>query len=62
MAGNRRARRRSDIFGFIALMARNSVLSWHDFEEAAAVCTELGLGDLIHRVPAGISQIVGDTG
>jgi len=26
------------------------------------VCTELGLGDLIHRVPAGMSQIVGDTG
>jgi ATP-binding cassette subfamily B protein len=30
--------------------------------EAAAVCRELGLGGLLERMPAGLDQIVGDTG
>ena len=33
-----------------------------DVEEARAVCRELGLGELIERMPAGLHQIVGDTG
>jgi ATP-binding cassette subfamily B protein len=31
-------------------------------QEAETVCNELGLGDLIRRMPAGMLQMVGDTG
>lgn len=33
-----------------------------DREEALELCTELGLGDLIARMPAGLDQLVGETG
>ena len=33
-----------------------------DMAEAEAVCRELGLGPLVCRMPAGLHQIVGDTG
>ena len=33
-----------------------------DIEAAAALCAELGLGNLIERMPAGLHQIVGETG
>ena len=33
-----------------------------DFGEALAVCAELGLGDLLSRMPAGLGQLVGETG
>jgi ATP-binding cassette subfamily B protein len=33
-----------------------------DFEEAEAVCRELGLGDLLDRMPAGLLQVVGEAG
>ena len=49
-------------FGFNALMARDGILTWDDFQQAEAVCNELGLGDLIRRMPAGMLQMVGDTG
>jgi ATP-binding cassette subfamily B protein len=49
-------------FGFNALMARDGILTWNDFQEAEEVCNELGLGDLIRRMPAGMLQMVGDTG
>jgi ATP-binding cassette subfamily B protein len=49
-------------FGFNALMARGGLLTWEDFQEAEAVCHELGLGDLLGRMPAGMLQMVGDTG
>lgn len=49
-------------FGFNALMARDGILTWDDFQEAEGVCNELGLGDLIRRMPAGMLQMVGDTG
>jgi ATP-binding cassette subfamily B protein len=33
-----------------------------DLEEAMEVCNQLGLGELIHRMPAGLFTMVGDTG
>jgi ABC-type multidrug transport system fused ATPase/permease subunit len=33
-----------------------------DAEEAEAVCRELGLGDLLDRMPAGLLQQVGESG
>jgi len=33
-----------------------------DFQEAEEICRELGLGDLLDRMPAGILQVVGETG
>jgi ATP-binding cassette subfamily B protein len=49
-------------FGFNALMGRDGILTWDDFQEAETVCNELGLGELIRRMPAGMLQMVGDTG
>jgi len=49
-------------FGFNALMGRDGILTWNDFQEAETVCNELGLGDLVRRMPAGMLQMVGDTG
>jgi ATP-binding cassette, subfamily B, bacterial len=33
-----------------------------DFVEAKAVCDELGLSDLLSRMPAGFDQLLGETG
>ena len=33
-----------------------------DIEEAEAICRELGLGDVLERMPAGLLQMVGETG
>src|SRR5262249_30237598 len=33
-----------------------------DLEEAEAICRELGLDDLLKRMPAGLLQMVGETG
>jgi len=33
-----------------------------DLEEAEEICRELGLGDLLERMPAGMLQMVGETG
>ncbi len=47
---------------FNLLLARAFPYSPDDVAEAQAVCRELGLGELIDRMPAGLHQIVGDTG
>jgi ATP-binding cassette, subfamily B, bacterial len=47
---------------FNLLLARQFPHSWADIEEAEILCRELGLGELIDRMPAGLNQIVGDTG
>ena len=46
-----------------------SICSWdaviigpHDLAEAEAICAELGLGELLERMPAGLLQMVGETG
>jgi ATP-binding cassette, subfamily B, bacterial len=44
------------------LMGRQWPPERADLLEAEAVCRELGLGDLLDRLPAGLNQIVGETG
>jgi ATP-binding cassette subfamily B protein len=44
------------------LMGRRWPATEEDLAEAELVCRELGLGDLLNRMPAGIHQIVGETG
>jgi len=47
---------------FNLLMGREWPPTAQDMAQAAAVCRELGLGGLLERMPAGLEQIVGDTG
>lgn len=49
-------------FAFNLLMGREWPPSAKDAEEAEAVCRELGLGKLLARMPAGLLQMVGETG
>jgi len=49
-------------FAFNLLMGRNWPPSARDMAEAEALCRELGLGDLLDRMPAGLLQMVGETG
>ena len=48
--------------GFNLLMGRNWPASEEDLAEARALCEDLGLGDLLERMPAGLAQTVGETG
>jgi ATP-binding cassette subfamily B protein len=47
---------------FNLLMGRAWPPSPEDFQETVNVCRELGLGPLLERMPAGLSEMVGDTG
>ena len=47
---------------FNLLMGRAWPPTAEDMAEAGAVCRELGLGGLLERMPAGLLQLVGDTG
>jgi ATP-binding cassette subfamily B protein len=47
---------------FNLLMGRRWPPREEDLAEAEAVCRELGLGDLLDRMPAGLLQMVGETG
>jgi ABC-type multidrug transport system fused ATPase/permease subunit len=47
---------------FNLLMGRGWPASDADIEEARELCVELGLGDLIARMPSGMMQTVGETG
>ena len=49
-------------FGFNLLMGGHWPPRAGDFERAAAVCNELGLGELLERMPSGLLQMVGDMG
>ncbi len=49
-------------FAFNLLMGRGWPPSEKDFAEAEEVCRALGLGDLLTRMPAGLLQMVGETG
>ena len=49
-------------FAFNLLMGRQWPPSPQDLSEAETVCRELGLGDLLNRMPAGLLQMVGETG
>jgi len=52
----------TETFAFNLLMGRGWPPSAEDMEEAEAICRELGLGDLLERMPAGLLQMVGETG
>ena len=47
---------------FNLLLGRPYPHSTQDLEEAKELCHELGLGPLLDRMPAGLDQIVGETG
>jgi ATP-binding cassette subfamily B protein len=47
---------------FNLLMGRNWPPTRDDRKEAVAVCQELGLGPLLSRMPAGLLEMVGDSG
>jgi len=49
-------------FLFNAVMGRERVLGVDDFAEVETICGELGLKDLLERMPAGVLQMVGETG
>lgn len=49
-------------FAFNLLMGRTWPPCQEDLALAESVCRELGLGELIDQMPAGIMQMVGDTG
>lgn len=52
----------AETFAFNVLMGRRGTPGPGDLPEAEAVCRELGLGDLLDRMPAGMLQMVGETG
>lgn len=49
-------------FAFNLLMGRNWPPSARDMAAAETLCRELGLGELLDRMPAGLLQMVGETG
>jgi len=49
-------------FAFNLLMGRRWPASPEDLQEAEVLCHELGLGELLQRMPAGLMQMVGETG
>jgi len=49
-------------FAFNLLMGRAWLPRQEDLIEAEALCRELGLSELLDRMPAGLMQMVGETG
>jgi ATP-binding cassette, subfamily B, bacterial len=52
----------SGSLAFNLLMGRNWPASDQDLVEAEEICLELGLGELIQKMPSGLMQRVGETG
>jgi ATP-binding cassette, subfamily B, bacterial len=52
----------TETFAFNLLMGRRWPPRAEDFREAKAICDELGLANLLKRMPAGMLQMVGETG
>jgi ATP-binding cassette, subfamily B, bacterial len=52
----------SETFAFNLLMGRRWPARPEDLDECEAVCRDLGLGELMDRMPAGLNQMVGETG
>lgn len=52
----------TETFSFNLLMGRRWPPQESDIVEAEVVCRELGLGDLLGRMPAGFEQMVGESG
>ena len=49
-------------FVFNLMMARDGWLTEKDYQEAEVICRELGLGPLLEKMPAGMLQMVGESG
>jgi ATP-binding cassette subfamily B protein len=52
----------TETFAFNLLMGRRWPPSEEDMQDAAEACRALGLGDLLERMPAGLLQLVGESG
>lgn len=52
----------SGTFAYNLLMGRSWPPTEQDMREAEEICRALGLGDLLDRMPAGLFQMVGETG
>jgi ATP-binding cassette subfamily B protein len=52
----------AETFAFNLFLGHPAVLTPADFDEAREICDELGLGDVLDRMPAGMLQMVGETG
>jgi ATP-binding cassette subfamily B protein len=52
----------SETFAFNLLMGRRWPPREEDMREASAICSELGLETLLNKMPAGMLQMVGETG
>lgn len=52
----------TETFAFNLLMGRQWPPSSEDLAEAETICQELHLGDLLKRMPAGLQQMVGESG
>ncbi len=52
----------TETFAFNVLMGRGWPPCFEDWQEAETICCELGLGDLLERMPAGMLQMVGESG
>ncbi|HKR01254.1 MAG TPA: ABC transporter ATP-binding protein [Pyrinomonadaceae bacterium] len=52
----------AETFAFNLLMGRRWPARPEEMEEAEAVCRDLGLGELLDRMPGGMLQMVGETG
>ncbi len=52
----------TETFAFNLLMGRRWPPTPGDQDEALEICHELGLGPLLARMPAGLQQMVGETG
>jgi ATP-binding cassette subfamily B protein len=49
-------------FAFNLLMGREGWITAQDRAEALVICEELGLGPLLEKMPAGMLQMIGETG
>ncbi len=52
----------AETFAFNLFMGRRGALRPTDLEEAEVICQELGLDEVLARMPAGMLQMVGETG
>jgi ATP-binding cassette subfamily B protein len=52
----------TETFAFNLLMGHRWPPHAEDIHEATEICSELGLGDLLRRMPGGMFQMVGETG
>jgi ATP-binding cassette subfamily B protein len=52
----------TETFGFNLLMGRRWPPLPEDLQDAEAICRELGLGDVLDRMPSGFQQMLGESG